>query len=814
MKILELQIEDVRGIRKKIDIKPDGHNIVIHGPNGSGKSAVVDAIEFLFTGDISRLSGRGTRGISLKEHGPHIDAKPEDAIVTAKIRIDGIDEPITLQRDMSKPKDLICTRDVDEKLKEILEIAARGQHVLSRSEILKYIAAEAGKRAEEIQAVLNLSMVEDLRKMLVTIKREFDRILQTDKVNYERSISSIKTTLELESFSEDNVLKKVNECRVTLKGKVLEKLGYEKLKEGIKLITQDDRVDPNLLKRTLSAAKDLIREKGDEIYKAETELRQKVITLKHDEKLKKDLASKRLLDLGISLLEDADSCPLCLTEWDAGRLKPFLLDRQDKAKEAEKLEKDINKLRTQIDTEVAKLKEHIDEIVSICKKLKLKDIEEDLNKWVQRLSQWSDALKADFNDYPSEEITDDIKKFLAGMTWEEHCEKLIEAMEGIEKLTPEQQAWDTLTALKPVLERYFDEKKKQSDSEIYAEKASILSKVYTTTKDKVLENLYNSVKDDFISYYKFLHGKDEDDFSAELKPEGSQLDLRVGFYGRGSHHPRALHSEGHQDSMGLCLFLALNKKVAEDKVRLTILDDVVMSIDSGHRRNICKLLNEFFPDSQFVITTHNRTWARQLKTDSVITKKNMIEFKGWNVNTGPRYESDTDVWDKINQKLEDNDVTSAAEDLREHSEFFYEAVCDSLQADVRYRSDGRWELGDYLKGAKEAYKKYLKLAKQSANSWGTTKKVEEYTRIESEVNEIIKRSQMEQWGINENVHYTRWKDFTKDDFLPIVEAFQDLEELFKCPQCQGMISLSMIGTVPVSVKCPCGGFNWNLDVKT
>ncbi len=68
-----------------------------------------------------------------------------------------------------------------------------------------------------------------------------------NKVNYDKSRSSIKTALEIESFSEDNVLKKVNECRETLKGTVLEKLEYEKLKEGIKPITQDDRVDPNLL---------------------------------------------------------------------------------------------------------------------------------------------------------------------------------------------------------------------------------------------------------------------------------------------------------------------------------------------------------------------------------------------------------------------------------------------------------------------------------------------------------------------------------------------------------------------------------------
>ena len=104
MRILELEMENVRGIRKKLVLTPNGENVVIHGPNGTGKSAVVDAIDFLFTGDISRLAGRGTRGMSLKDHGPHIDTKPKDAVVRAKVQIDGIDEPVTLERKMSKPK--------------------------------------------------------------------------------------------------------------------------------------------------------------------------------------------------------------------------------------------------------------------------------------------------------------------------------------------------------------------------------------------------------------------------------------------------------------------------------------------------------------------------------------------------------------------------------------------------------------------------------------------------------------------------------------------------------------------------------------
>lgn len=55
MKIIELEIQNIRGIPSVI-LKPNGENFVIWGPNGSGKSAVVDAIDFLLTGKISRFT--------------------------------------------------------------------------------------------------------------------------------------------------------------------------------------------------------------------------------------------------------------------------------------------------------------------------------------------------------------------------------------------------------------------------------------------------------------------------------------------------------------------------------------------------------------------------------------------------------------------------------------------------------------------------------------------------------------------------------------------------------------------------------------
>jgi chromosome segregation ATPase len=57
------------------------------------------------------------------------------------------------------------------------------------------------------------------------------------------------------------------------------------------------------------------------------------------------------------------------------------------------------------------------------------------------------------------------------------------------------------------------------------------------------------------------------------------------------------------------------------KFTLSLLDDVVMSVDSGHRYEFCKLLKTYFPDTQFIITTHDRLWAEQMKSAGLVTGK-------------------------------------------------------------------------------------------------------------------------------------------------------------------------------------------------
>jgi DNA repair ATPase RecN len=133
-------IEEVRGIRK-LDIDFHKGTYAISGPNGSGKSGVIDAIEFGLTGQISRLTGRGTKGLTVSEHGPHVDKTkfPDAAFVQLKVFLRDIGKSATITRKISTPKKpKIVPADAD-VLAAFAEIADHPEIALSRREILRFI---------------------------------------------------------------------------------------------------------------------------------------------------------------------------------------------------------------------------------------------------------------------------------------------------------------------------------------------------------------------------------------------------------------------------------------------------------------------------------------------------------------------------------------------------------------------------------------------------------------------------------------------------------------------------------------------------
>src|SRR2546421_4608517 len=169
IKLEHAHIEEVRGIRK-LNIDFQKGTFAISGPNGSGKSGVIDAIEFGLTGQIGRLMGRGTKGLSVSEHGPHVDKTkfPDAAFVELRVFIPALKKSATLTRKVSEPKKPKILPADGDVLAALAEIADHPEITLSRREILRFILIEPTTRSEEIQTILKLDDIGQMRAALNT----------------------------------------------------------------------------------------------------------------------------------------------------------------------------------------------------------------------------------------------------------------------------------------------------------------------------------------------------------------------------------------------------------------------------------------------------------------------------------------------------------------------------------------------------------------------------------------------------------------------------------------------------------------------
>jgi hypothetical protein len=264
--------------------------------------------------------------------------------------------------------------------------------------------------------------------------------------------------------------------------------------------------------------------------------------------------------------------------------------------------------------------------------------------------------------------------------------------------------------------------------------------------------------------------------------------------------------------MGVCLYLALMKRLFGDRFTLALLDDVVMSVDSDHRYQFCKLLKTHFPHTQFIITTHDRVWAAQLRAAGLVTAKTSLAFYGWTIDTGPLVESNQEIWDEIDSALENGKVEAAAAALRRHLEYVFRSLADQLGAYVQFRADGKNELGDFLPPVLARMKELHGKAAAAAQSWGIDKDKQVATAAKESLSAAAAATNVEQWAVNKAVHYNEWANFGRKDFAPVVAAFRALLGCFRCQNCDSWVYITS-RVNPESVRCGCNMINFNLKAK-
>ncbi len=817
MKLLELEIQNIRGI-KNLFLKPNGKNYVIYGPNGSGKSAVVDAIDFLLTGRISRLTGEGTGEISLREHGPHIDHQPDEAFVRGIFKLTDVEDSIELQRCIGYPSILECDEEVKDCIEPVIELAKRGQYVLTRKEILKYITAPPNDRAVAIQTLLNIQDIEKIRKKLVKIRNNFYKEHKAANKVLEKTTDALIATMQIDTFNEEALLEFINQNRAVLGGIRISNFHWNEIRHGIK--TPIEYFEANQIKSIEKDIQNLLiiisNQNQQKLSKLDKELRSLIKNIIEKPELIGDLDRLTLTELGLKLIEEPGNCPLCDTKWEKELLEEKLNQKIISFKKVKEIDNKIEYISKKLKENIYITISSIERIINLPEHPKIRGILPVYKNWYNSLLELATLLNDSLYEYVNSQYTEDMIRVMLAPSKIFKSLQIIQSyiQDDIPISSSKQRAWDNLIRIEENLKLYEGAKREFLCTKSSFERADLLSNSFQQAKDNILTNLYEEIRDKFVELYKILHKIDEENFTAEIKPEKAGLNIEVDFYGHGTHPPHALHSEGHQDSMGVCLYLTLAERVNLDLIDLVILDDVVMSVDIDHRKRICNVLNECFPNNQILITTHDKTWTNQLKSERVVNPEDIIEFYNWDINTGPHcINYQTNMWAPIERDLENNDISSAAARLRRGLEEFFGTVCNELCVPVVYKLSGRYELGDFLIPSMNEFRSLLKRGKESARSWNNENLVEKITEMDSIRSQVYNRTYVERWTINSSVHYNNWMNLSSNEFRPVVEAFHDLCLLFCCSNCGGLIYLAKQNHKSVSVRCNCGAININLVKK-
>jgi hypothetical protein len=242
-----------------------------------------------------------------------------------------------------------------------------------------------------------------------------------------------------------------------------------------------------------------------------------------------------------------------------------------------------------------------------------------------------------------------------------------------------------------------------------------------------------------------------------------------------------------------------------------VLDDVLMSVDVGHRREVCTLLKTQFPQTQFIITTHDPMWLQFMRTENLI--QSSISFAGWTVDGGPLVWKDADVWEQIDEKLTKNDVPGAAHTLRRYLEYMCAILADNLRASVEYHGNGSYDFGDLLPAVIRAWKDLLADARDATASWGQD--TSSIDALKAEVKEKISEARAEQWVINKSVHFNPWANLQAEEFRTVVTAFRELLSSMQCANaaCREFVAVTPKKGKMEAIRCSCGNVNLNLKKK-
>ena len=170
VKIKEITICGLRGFNLPQTIQLDNDRVLIYGPNGSGKSSIVEAIEWLLYGDISRKTLSDCKSEYSGEYlkNKHYSGKSRPYVEVTVMK-DG--NPLVLRREyisVSMSKTFINGKET--KFSTLGYLSDKScKPIMSQVEVKRFVEAQRKDRWNEISRIIGLQILGEFRDNILRL---------------------------------------------------------------------------------------------------------------------------------------------------------------------------------------------------------------------------------------------------------------------------------------------------------------------------------------------------------------------------------------------------------------------------------------------------------------------------------------------------------------------------------------------------------------------------------------------------------------------------------------------------------------------
>jgi hypothetical protein len=695
MKLKQIDIKGIRGVKDLISLELNGKSIVLYGDNGMGKSSISDAIEWFYTNRVDHLKGT------------EIDLK--DALRNVTVDDDFVSEVGLIfkgKTDFNTAKTLFNKRGSLDQDFTIKTDAIRDYLVQSKEEnlLLRYkslndfVDITKGDKLKYLSDIIGFSEVtkkkEVLRKAFASIKTEIKRQNFEGLINGEKKMLIDKIGA---AVSQEKDLFEI----------IKSKIAPLKLKMDVESIEDIDA----LLKHLKSATNEKLIKENTFLEKVQTSLiglQAEVITInthydtyyKEFQKIAADVESimkiyiAELLKSGekvLHKLHKKDNCPLCLQEKDRSKLLVEIAERLKEAQEAQKKLKTFQDAQQLIDTISTERIRRLDNLLS--ESLFKVPENESLKKNLQSISkkiveiQGQSIVKASSGDkiQKSENIGLNVSDFLFLDDLSLRIKKLQETIKK-DNIT---EIYANISASKDAFLKIKSFEKDRKILENQSTSLSIIYNEFVKVQKEGLENFIDTFSAKINEYYQYMN-PDEPFQEIKIVTMGEEdelngITIEYKYNGNWVSPPQKYFSESHLNCFGISFFLA-SVDAFNDINEFIVLDDVISSFDSNHRKRFAQLLFEKFSDRQIILLTHEEEWFRNFVKPLARNNNWLVNEIKWTEDKGTHFEeSKGDLKSRIESKLAASDIEGLGNPIRQYLESSLKEICINLDVKVSYR---------------------------------------------------------------------------------------------------------------------------------